>query len=84
MAVQSSFVDPSAELLSLFQIADVVFNSVFFIEFVMKVVALGWYKTGPSAYIRNLWNVSDFVLLVGSVICKSCVPARTRKRYSCR
>ncbi len=56
-------------LASLFEISDLVFNCVFLLECVMKVIALGWYSTGPSAYIRNWWNVSDFVLLVGSLVC---------------
>lgn len=50
-------------------VPDYVFNTVFGVEFVLKVVAFGFKDTGPSAYIRNMWNVTDLVVLIGSIVC---------------
>ena len=72
LAVQASFITPPPGFVAACQVADVIFNFVFLLEFILKVIALGWYSTGRSAYIRNAWNVTDFVLLVGSIIGTVC------------
>jgi hypothetical protein len=61
-------VSPKVALVN--QITDHIFNLAFFLEFALKVVALGWRGTGPSAYSRNPWNVADFILLMGSITCE--------------
>lgn len=48
---------------------DALFNAVFLVEFMVKSIALGVYKTGKHAYLRNNWNVSDLVILAGSLTC---------------
>jgi hypothetical protein len=71
LAFQANNDTPSPTVAAIYQIADICFNAVFTLECMMKVIALGWRSTGPSAYILNMWNLSDFVLLVGSLICTS-------------
>lgn len=65
----------SGEIVS---VPDLVFNGVFLLEFVLKVIALGFYKTGSSAYIRNSWNIADLVILFGSLICE-CVSVHGKR-----
>lgn len=48
-------------------VPDVLFNSIFFVEFVLKVIAFGLYGTGRFAYLRSSWNIGDLVILAGSV-----------------
>ena len=69
LAIQTSVLHPTAGLQLLYQYSDIMFNVAFLVEFLLKVVALGWWNTGAAAYMRNFWNVSDFVLLVGSIAC---------------
>ena len=70
LAVKASFAEePTGTTLLVYQWLDYALNVLFFVEFVLKVVALGWYNTGPSAYLRSKWNIADFVLLVGSIFC---------------
>ena len=32
----------------------------------IKVIALGFYNSGDSSYLKNSWNVLDFVVVIGS------------------
>lgn len=52
---------------STINIPDVIFNSVFLFELFVKVVGLGFWGTGKSAYLKNSWNISDLCILIGSV-----------------
>ena len=52
--------------------ADIVFTGLFFIEALLKIVAQGLVLNGPESYLRDPWNVSDFILLLGSASGKSC------------
>ena len=69
LALQSSAATPTPAMAQVFWISDIAFNAVFILECAAKVVALGLYSTGTSSYLRNAWNVADFVLLIGSVLC---------------
>ncbi|RHY19355.1 hypothetical protein DYB25_001932 [Aphanomyces astaci] len=53
---------------SLYLWADVVVTSLFFVEMALKIVAQGFIFTGRYAYMRNGWNVLDFVVAVTSVL----------------
>ena len=55
--------DPTPAWLTLFSIADAVFTAIFCLEFVVKVVGLGY-----SQYFGNLNCCFDFVLVFGGVL----------------
>lgn len=46
------------------QVLDIVFVVVFSIEAVLKILVKGVLFTGPDAYMRNAWNVLDFIVVV--------------------
>jgi hypothetical protein len=46
---------------------DIVFVVVFSIEAVLKILVKGVLFTGPDAYMRNAWNVLDFIVVVTGV-----------------
>ncbi|KAJ6570981.1 Ion transport protein-domain-containing protein [Mycena vulgaris] len=50
-----------------FDIAESAFGLVFFVEFLIKVVADGFLFT-PNAYVRSIWNLLDFVIMGGLLI----------------
>ncbi|KAI0331568.1 hypothetical protein GY45DRAFT_1248483 [Cubamyces sp. BRFM 1775] len=50
-----------------FDIAEGAFAIVLLLEFVIKIIADGFLFT-PNAYIRSIWNVLDFFILVGILI----------------
>ena len=52
---------------SWFDIAEAVFGLMLVVEFLIKVVADGFLFT-PNAYIRSIWNVLDFFIMLGLLV----------------
>ncbi|KAJ7199602.1 Ion transport protein-domain-containing protein [Mycena pura] len=50
-----------------FDIAESAFGFVFFVEFVIKIIADGLLFT-PNAYVRSIWNLLDFVIMAGLLV----------------
>ncbi|KAJ7661709.1 Ion transport protein-domain-containing protein [Mycena rosella] len=50
-----------------FDIAESAFGLVFFVEFLIKIVADGFLFT-PNAYVRSIWNLLDFVIMAGLLV----------------
>lgn len=47
-------------------ISDVIFAFIFTAEMIIKVTAFGFVNNGAFSYIRNPWNVIDFVVVIMS------------------
>lgn len=45
------------------EVAEYVFLAVFTMEAVLKIIAYG-FLFHPGAYLRNGWNILDFVIVV--------------------
>jgi len=41
---------------------------VFLIEFFMKIIAFGFIFNEQSSYLRNPWNLIDFIIILISVV----------------
>lgn len=52
---------------SWFDVAEAAFGLILFSEFVIKIIADGFLFT-PNAYVRSIWNVLDFLILIGILI----------------
>ncbi|KAI0073340.1 hypothetical protein K474DRAFT_1666711 [Panus rudis PR-1116 ss-1] len=52
---------------SWFDIAEGTFAIVLLLEFIIKIIADGLFFT-PNSYIRSIWNILDFLILVGILI----------------
>jgi len=52
---------------SWFDIAESTFGLMLLVEFIIKVIADGFLFT-PNAYVRSIWNVLDFFIMVGLLI----------------
>ncbi|OBZ73074.1 Calcium-channel protein cch1 [Grifola frondosa] len=50
-----------------FDLAEAAFASVLLLEFLIKIIADGFTFT-PNAYIRSIWNVLDFFILIGILV----------------
>ncbi|KAF9999058.1 calcium channel protein [Entomortierella chlamydospora] len=57
-----SRLDPADQSIAI-HVSDIVFPAIFTIEFLIRVIADGFYFT-PDAYLRSLWNQIDFVVLL--------------------
>lgn len=52
---------------------DIIFTVSFFIECMIKIIALGFMfcyldEEGRSAYLRSVWNILDFIVVVASTM----------------
>ncbi|KAF8840292.1 hypothetical protein BDN67DRAFT_996862 [Paxillus ammoniavirescens] len=50
-----------------FNVAESTFGFILFVEFLIKVIADGLLFT-PNAYIRSIWNILDFIILIGVIM----------------
>ena len=62
--------DPEAPLSRILIVTDILFTFIFFIEASLKILASGFLYTsysGTVPYIRNGWNVLDFIVVILSI-----------------
>ena len=52
---------------SWFDHAEMAFGLALLAEFVIKVLADGFLFT-PNAYVRSIWNILDFLILIGILV----------------
>lgn len=50
-----------------FNVAEATFGFILVIEFLVKIIADGFLFT-PNAYMRSIWNILDFVIMVGVLV----------------
>ena len=60
--------DPESTLTKVLNILDICITVVFFIEFLLKVIAYGFMMNGKDSYLRNIWNLLDFIIVISSVL----------------
>ena len=58
----------NAAAMSILSIFDLVFLGVFVFEAVAKIIACGFVATGPNSYLRDSWNVFDFLIVVVGLV----------------
>lgn len=59
--------DRGAFIGSWFDIVETAFGGILVLEFVIKIIADGLAFT-PNSYLRSIWNVFDFFILVGVLV----------------
>lgn len=47
---------------------DVVVTILFTIESIVNIIMLGFLMNGPSSYLKDSWNVLDFIIVVFSLV----------------
>ncbi|KAF9022796.1 hypothetical protein BDZ89DRAFT_1070394 [Hymenopellis radicata] len=61
------WIENGATRLAWFDIAEVAFGFTLLLEFIIKIIADGVTFT-PNAYVRSIWNIIDFMILVGLLV----------------
>ena len=56
--------DPESTLASVLRVLDYFFIAAFTLEAALKIITFGFAFTGKHAYIRNGWNVLDFIIVL--------------------
>ena len=47
---------------------DVVFSLIFLVECIIKVISMGFMLGHKKTYIRDAWNIMDFLIVIISVV----------------
>jgi voltage-dependent calcium channel L type alpha-1D len=47
---------------------DIVTTFFFTIEVIVKVIAVGFVINGKTSYIRDTWNMLDFIIVIISIV----------------
>lgn len=68
LILESPLNDPKNSLSDNLYYADVVATSLFTVELVLKVIVMGFLLNGSESYIRNPWNIMDFIIVAFSLV----------------
>lgn len=60
--------DKNGGLTSVLSILDYILTAAFTFECVGNIILLGFALNGPSSYIRDSWNILDFLIVVFSLV----------------
>ena len=65
---ETPLVDPHSVLYKIEKSSDIFFTAVFAIEAVLKIIAYGFACNGKHSYLYGLWNILDFLIVLGSIL----------------
>jgi voltage-dependent calcium channel L type alpha-1D len=68
LALDNPLNDPESDLMRVLSLSDIIFTSFFALEAIMKIISFGFLFNGKSSYLRNGWNLIDFIVVVISII----------------
>lgn len=67
LALDNPLNDPRSTLAKFLEYSDFVLTALFLAESLMKIIAFGLMFNGEISYLRNGWNIIDFVVVVISI-----------------
>lgn len=68
LALENPLNNPDSKLSKSLDIINIIMTSIFWIEFMMKVLANGLIFNGKQSYLRNPWNIIDFFIVIISIL----------------
>jgi voltage-dependent calcium channel T type alpha-1G len=68
LALESPLNDPDGTLAKVLLVFDYSTTVIFTLEVVVKVIASGFLCNGDKSYLKNSWNVADFLIVVISIV----------------
>ena len=68
LAFESPLNDPNGTKANVLLIIDSITTVIFTAEVVIKIIALGFVFNGKDSYMKNLWNVADFLIVIISIV----------------
>ena len=67
LALENPLEDPESLFMTVLFWVDMVMTAIFCAEMMLKIVAYGFLLNSEDSYLRNTWNLIDFVIVVFSV-----------------
>jgi hypothetical protein len=68
LALSNPINDPNSTMQKALYWIDFFTTIVFLVECGMKIIAFGFVKNGPHSYLRNPWNLVDFIIIIMSLM----------------
>jgi voltage-dependent calcium channel L type alpha-1D len=68
LALESPLNDPEGTLSQVLLVFDYITTTIFIFEAVIKIGALGFMFNGKESYMKNSWNIMDFIIVVISLV----------------
>lgn len=68
LALDSPTLDPQSTMKEILHALDTTFVVVFALEAMTKICVYGFLLNGKSSYLRNPWNILDFIIVVVGII----------------
>ncbi len=68
LAIENPLDDPNGQKTFTLEVFDAVMTSIFCLEAVMKIISFGFVLGHKHTYMRNCWNVMDFIIVIFSVV----------------
>ena len=67
LAIDGPLNDPKSTQVAVLAYIDYVMTAIFTIEMVIKMIAVGLLLNGKKSYLRNTWNILDFVIVTSAL-----------------
>jgi hypothetical protein len=68
LAFENPLNDPEGTTAQVLRVMDIVTTTLFTMEVIIKVIAVGFIVNGKTSYIRETWNILDFIIVIISII----------------
>jgi hypothetical protein len=76
LALDNPLLDPNSSFDSSLNYIDISTTVVFAVEGLLKIIAFGFVLNGKYSYLRNVWNILDFTIVLCSIISMSPLSAK--------
>lgn len=67
LALENPHDNPESRKILILGYIDLVMTGIFFLEMVIKIIALGFAMNGENSYLKNGWNRLDFLIVMASI-----------------
>lgn len=67
LAMENPLIDPKSRQHLALEIIDLITTVIFALEAIIKIISLGLVFNGKQSYLRNTWNIIDFLIAILSV-----------------
>jgi len=68
LSIENPLDDPNSLKTEILEIFNLFFTISFIIEALIKILALGFVMNGKMSYLKDYWNVLDFVIVLCSIV----------------
>jgi len=64
LSLDTSLRDPESWVIRTVYLLDWITSGIFLLEAMVKIIAYGFLLNGEMSYLRNVWNILDFTILI--------------------